>query len=144
MTGSWPSFHAHGGSTPHPSAPIGLTRSRWPTIHDRPTSATSRRSAAASDAAESSMPHGELPISASTQRRLLDSVLATLGDKYVFPDAAAAIATAIRARAARGEYASITDGTTFAQLLTTHLRAAANDQHLALYCSAEPRPLSPD
>src|SRR3954469_18714309 len=90
------------------------------------------------------MADGELPITSGARERLLDRVLTTLADKYLFPDVAARIATAIRARAARGEYASITDGTALAQLLTTHLRAAGNDQHLALYCSPEPRQLGPD
>jgi retinol-binding protein 3 len=89
------------------------------------------------------MSDGELPITAGTRERLLDRVLATLADKYVFPDVAAGIATAIRTRAARGEYASITDGAAFAQLLTAHLRAAGHDNHLALYCSLEPRRFSP-
>src|SRR3954449_6659954 len=90
------------------------------------------------------MADGELPISSGARDRLLERVLATLAEKYLFPDVAARIATEIRTRAARGEYASITDGHAFAQLLTRHLRAAGNDQHLGLYCSAEPRPLSAD
>src|SRR3954467_785856 len=90
------------------------------------------------------MADGELPITSGARERLLDSVLTTLCEKYLFPDVADRIATEIRTRAARGEYASITDGHAFAQLLTTHLRAAGNDKHLGLYCSAEPRPLSPD
>src|SRR3954453_3789201 len=143
MTGWWQSFHAPEPSTPQPSAPTRPTRLRWPTIRARPTSATSRRSAAGTDAAEASMSDGELPITAGTRERLLDRLLATLADKYVFPDVAAGIATAIRTRAARGEYASITDGAAFAQLLTAHLRAAGHDNHLALYCSLEPRRFSP-
>src|SRR4051794_16191257 len=90
------------------------------------------------------MADGEVPLPNGARERLLDSVLSTLADKYLFPEVAARIATEIRTRAARGEYAAITDGQAFAQLLTTHLRAAGHDQHLALYCSAEPRPLSPD
>src|SRR3954451_6462106 len=90
------------------------------------------------------MADGELPITSGARERLLDGVLMTLSEKYVFPDVAARIATEIRTRAARGEYASITDGNVFAQLLTTHLHAAGNDKHLGLYCSAEPHPRSPD
>ena len=76
------------------------------------------------------MADGELPITSDARERLLDGVLTTLCDKYIFPEIAAQIATEIRTRAARGEYASITDGNAFAQLLTTHLRAAGNDQLL--------------
>src|SRR3954462_12499993 len=83
------------------------------------------------------MADGELPISCGARERLLDRGLPTLSEKYIFPDVAARIATEIRTRAARGEYAAITDGHAFAQLLTTHLRAAGNDKHLGLYCSAE-------
>src|SRR3954470_3469150 len=90
------------------------------------------------------MADGGLPITRGTRERLLDRVLTTLSEKYLFPDVAAQIATEIRTRAERGEYAAITDGHAFAQLLTAHLRAAGNDKHLGLYCSAEPRPLSPD
>src|SRR3954470_8522189 len=90
------------------------------------------------------MADGGLPITRGARERLLDRVLTTLSEKYLLPDVAARIATEIRTRAARGEYAAITDGNAFAQLLTTHLRAAGNDKHLGLYCSAEPRPLSPD
>src|SRR4051812_31649022 len=129
---------------PQPSAPIVLTRSKRPTIHGRRTSATYRRSAAAPDANQGAMAESELPITSRARERLLDSVLTTLCEKYVFPDVAARIAAEIRTRAARGEYASITDGHAFAQLLTAHLRTAGNDQHLGLYCSAEPRPRSPD
>src|SRR4051794_1731677 len=90
------------------------------------------------------MAEGALAITCGARERLLDRVLTTLSEKYLFPDVAARIATELRTRAARGEYASITDGHAFAQLLTAHLRAAADDKHLRLYCSAEPRPLSSD
>src|SRR3954451_20703183 len=73
------------------------------------------------------MADGGLPITSGARERLLDRVLTTLSEKYIFPDVAARIATEIRTRAARGEYAAITDGPAFAQLLTTHLRAAGND-----------------
>jgi hypothetical protein len=69
-------------------------------------------------------------IDAATRTRVIDAASAKLDEFYVFPDVAKKMAIAVRARAKRGEYNSVTDGNTFAKLLTEHFREVSHDKHL--------------
>jgi len=71
-------------------------------------------------------------IDAATRTRVIDAAGAKLDEFYVFPDVAKKMALAVRARAKRGEYDSVTDGNTFAKLLTEHFREVSHDKHLSV------------
>jgi C-terminal processing protease CtpA/Prc len=72
------------------------------------------------------------PIDAATRTRVIDGVLTELNKSYVFPDVAKKMETAIRERAKKGEYDSLTDGKAFAEKLTEDLRAICQDKHLRI------------
>ena len=71
-------------------------------------------------------------IDAATRARVIDAAVAKLDEFYVFPDVAKKMGMAVRARAKRGEYDSVTDGKVFADLLTTHFRDVSHDKHLSV------------
>src|SRR5579863_9291372 len=69
-------------------------------------------------------------IDAATRARVIDAAIAKIDEFYVFPDVAKKMGMAVRARAKRGEYDSITDGNAFAKQLTEDFRAVSHDKHL--------------
>jgi hypothetical protein len=69
-------------------------------------------------------------IDAATRARVIDGAIAKIDEFYVFPDMAKKMAIAVRARAKRGEYDSVTDGNAFAKLLTENFRDVSHDKHL--------------
>ncbi len=71
-------------------------------------------------------------IDASTRARVIDAAIAKIDEFYVFPDVAKKMGMAVRARAKRGEYDSVTDGNAFANLLTEHFRDVSHDKHLSV------------
>jgi hypothetical protein len=79
-------------------------------------------------------------IDAATRKRVLDGAVAKLDTYYVFPDVAAKMAAAVRARLERGEYDGVQSGVTFASRLTEHLRDVSHDLHLGVSFSAAPIP----
>jgi len=88
-------------------------------------------------------------IDAATRARVIDAAIAKLDEFYVFPDVAKKMGMAVRGRAKRGEYDSVTDGNEFANLLTAHFRDVSHDKHLSVTFSptrlpAESSSPSPD
>jgi Peptidase family S41/N-terminal domain of Peptidase_S41 in eukaryotic IRBP len=71
-------------------------------------------------------------IDAATRVRVIDGAIAKLDEFYVFPDVAKKMAMAVRGRAKRGEYNSVTDGNEFAKQLTEHFRDVSHDRHLSV------------
>jgi hypothetical protein len=69
-------------------------------------------------------------IDAATRARVIDGAIAKLDEFYVFPEVAKKMGMAVRARAKRGEYDSVTDGNAFAKLLTSHFQDVSHDKHL--------------
>ena len=82
-----------------------------------------------------------LQIDAPLRTQVIEALLQTLTEHYVFPEVAAAMDEAIRRRASNGEYDTITDGTRLAETLQAHLREVSHDKHLRVFFSPEPRPL---
>lgn len=72
--------------------------------------------------------------------RIIEGAIEQLADYYVFPDVAAKMGDAVRARLKRGEYDKVTDGETFARLLTTHFQDVSHDRHLRVMYSPVPLP----
>jgi hypothetical protein len=69
-------------------------------------------------------------IDAATRKRVIDGAIVQLDSHYVFPEVATKMAESLRARHARGEYERVTNGISFASLLTEHLQAVSRDKHL--------------
>jgi hypothetical protein len=71
-------------------------------------------------------------VDAATRARVIDGAIAMLDEFYVFPEVAKKMGIAVRGRAKRGEYNSVTDGNEFAKLLTEHFRDVSHDRHLSV------------
>jgi retinol-binding protein 3 len=86
----------------------------------------------------------DFKIDAAGRARVIESAAAKLDTYYVFPDVAAKMAADVRGRMKRGEYDRVTNGITFANLLTEHFRSVSHDLHLGVGFSAprvpDPRP----
>jgi hypothetical protein len=72
----------------------------------------------------------DVKLDAAWRSRVIEGVANKLNEYYVFPDKAAQMGEAVTARQRRGEYDSVTDGETFATMLTDHLREISKDKHL--------------
>jgi hypothetical protein len=69
-------------------------------------------------------------IDAATRDRVIAGAIAKLNESYVFPETATKMGDAVRARQKRGEYDAVTNGATFASLLTEHFQDVSHDRHL--------------
>jgi hypothetical protein len=72
----------------------------------------------------------DFKIDAAERGRVIDSAIAKLNESYVFPETAKRMGDSVRARLERGEYDAVTNGATFASLLTEDLQAVSHDKHL--------------
>jgi retinol-binding protein 3 len=84
-----------------------------------------------------------LPIDAATADAVIDQALKNLDEDYIFPDAAAKMAQAIRRRQAGKEYAGIKTGQELAEQLTKDLQAVSGDKHLRIDCITQKLPKPP-
>jgi retinol-binding protein 3 len=85
----------------------------------------------------------DFKIDAATPARVIDGAIANLNEFYVFPETAKKMEEGIRARQKRGEYDSVTDGDTFANMLTAHLQEVSHDKHLHVNFSPMRLPTGP-
>jgi len=69
-------------------------------------------------------------IDSETRARVIDGAVAKLNEFYVFPETAKKMEEAVRERQKRGEYDSVSDGDTFANMLTEHFQQVSHDKHL--------------
>jgi hypothetical protein len=72
----------------------------------------------------------DFKIDAATRSRVIDGALENLNAYYVFPDVARKMEEAVRLRQKKGEYDSVTDGDSFAHMLTSNLQDVSHDKHL--------------
>lgn len=77
-------------------------------------------------------------IDGATKAAVVRDVLQRLDRRYVFPDKAALMATAINAHLAAGDYESISSATAFAMQLTRDLQAVSHDKHLRVRYGTPP------
>lgn len=81
-------------------------------------------------------PRGDLPagpdvtLTPVVRNEILEKCIATLRERYVFPEVAKKMEQAIRERMASKEYDAITSSRALADELTEELRAVSNDLHL--------------
>ena len=76
------------------------------------------------------MDRPDFTIAPAERDAAIEAALKALNENYVFPETAAKMQEAIRARAARGEYASLTSAKAFAAKLTEDLQEVSRDKHL--------------
>jgi retinol-binding protein 3 len=81
-------------------------------------------------------------IDAATRKHVIDGAIAMLDEFYVFPEVAKKMGIAVRGRAKRGEYDSVTDGDAFARLLAAHFQEVSHDKHI--FVSFSPTQLPED
>lgn len=85
-------------------------------------------------------------IDSATRARAVDEAIAALDANYVFPGVAKTMADTVRQRLRRGVYDGVTNGLTFASMLTEHFQEVSHDKHLRVRFAAAPpppRPLDP-
>ena len=85
-------------------------------------------------------PQPDMTVDAAARKEVIENLIKRLNDAYVFPDTAAKMEQAVRARAARGEYEQISSAAQFAEKLTADLREVSRDKHLGVRYSARPLP----
>ncbi|MFN3648660.1 MAG: S41 family peptidase [Armatimonadota bacterium] len=79
-------------------------------------------------------------IMAATRSEVIEGVLKALHEDYVFPEVAEKMAAAVREKAGRKEYDSLTSGEALAERLTADLQAVSRDKHLRVRYSPSPIP----
>jgi len=82
----------------------------------------------------------EFRIDAAERTRVIDGAIAKLDESYVFPETAKRMADSVRAREKRGDYDDVTNGMTFARMLTDDFQAVSHDRHLRVNFSPSPLP----
>jgi hypothetical protein len=82
-------------------------------------------------------------LDAAERQRVIDAVIANLKGHYIYPDVAQKVADALLSHEKAGEYDAITDGATFADLLTKQLRDMSHDMHFEVVYSHNPLPDRP-
>jgi hypothetical protein len=75
-------------------------------------------------------PPKDFTITAAERDQVIKGAIAKLNENYVFPDVARKMGDAVNARAAKGEYASITSAKALADKLTADFREVSHDKHL--------------
>src|SRR5262249_8718800 len=80
-----------------------------------------------------------LTLTPELRQSTIEGVLKELHDRYIFPDVAEKMETAVRDRAARKEYDEVKTGQELARLLTEHLREVCKDKHLRIFASPRRR-----
>jgi hypothetical protein len=74
----------------------------------------------------------DFPVDARMRTDAIEGALARLTEAYVFPEVAAKMEEAVRARLARGEYDQITSARQLCDKLTADLREVSKDKHLGM------------
>jgi hypothetical protein len=82
----------------------------------------------------------DMTIDAAARKEVIDNLFKRLNDTYVFPETAAKMEQAVRARVGRGEYDAITSARKFAEKLTTDIQEVSHDKHLRVRYSFQPIP----
>ena len=82
----------------------------------------------------------DFKIDAAARARVIEAAIAQLDSNYVFPDVAKKMASTVRDRGKRGAYDDVTNGLSFATVLTEDLQGVSKDKHLRVNYSAPPIP----
>ncbi|MDT7780636.1 MAG: hypothetical protein QOC99_3148 [Acidobacteriota bacterium] len=86
----------------------------------------------------------DMTVDAAARKEVIENLFKRLNDTYVFPETAAKMEQAVRARMSRGEYDQLTSAKQFAQKLTADVQEVSHDKHLRVRYSFQPIPQRPD
>src|SRR4051794_5397699 len=75
----------------------------------------------------------DVKLDAAARSHVIDLITTDLNEAYVYPLVAQKMTASLRQHESRGDYNAITDGETFASLLTTHLLEISHDKHLGVF-----------
>ncbi len=78
----------------------------------------------------------DFKIDAAARTRVIEGAIAKLDSNYVFPNVAAKMAARVRERNTQGAYNDVTNGLSFAVLLTDEFQGVSKDKHLRVNFSA--------
>jgi hypothetical protein len=80
-------------------------------------------------------------IDAAERARVIEGAIGKLDESYVFPETAKRMADSVRARQKRGEYDAVTNGASFARILTENFQDVSHDKHLRVNFSPRALPV---
>src|SRR5260370_29840033 len=80
----------------------------------------------------------DLRIDEAVRRSVIECLVSKIEAGYVIPEAAQAAIRHLRTAQASGDYDECGTGTSFAERLTSDLRSATRDRHIAVYFDPEP------
>jgi hypothetical protein len=72
----------------------------------------------------------DFKVDAATRARVIEGAILNLNEFYVSRETAKKMADAVRTRQKKGEYDSVTDGDSFAKMLTDNFQEVSHDKHL--------------
>jgi retinol-binding protein 3 len=82
----------------------------------------------------------DMTVDAAARKEVIENLIKRLNEAYIFPDTAAKMEQAVRARLAKGEYEQLTSAKKFAEKLTADVQEVSHDKHLRVRYSAQPIP----
>jgi len=85
----------------------------------------------------------DMTVDAAARKEVIETLVKRLNEAYIFPDTAARMEQAVRARLAKGEYDQLTSAKKFAEKLTADVQEVSRDKHLRVRYSAQPIPERP-
>jgi hypothetical protein len=86
-------------------------------------------------------PQKDATMNAAARQEVIESLISTLNQFYVFPEGAAVIERGLRAQLMKGEFANADSAKQFARLLTEHVQALVPDRHLEVRYFEAPIPV---
>lgn len=86
----------------------------------------------------------DFEVTPAERAEVIENAIAELNAIYVFPETAKKMEQSLRARVAKGEYASITSARELAQKMTDDLREVSRDKHLQIFHFANGVPAAPE
>ena len=116
---------AHGTGTPSENGAFKSNKSveTTPTLATLPNPVTG---------AQRQLAFTGAPLDAVARRRVISEMIINLRRYYIYPTVAHRMAASLRRHEKNGDNDGVTDGTAFASLLTTQLRAVSHDRHLGV------------
>jgi Peptidase family S41/N-terminal domain of Peptidase_S41 in eukaryotic IRBP len=86
-------------------------------------------------------PQKDMTMNAGARREVIESLISTLTQSYVFPEKAAVIERGLRAQLVKGEFDNADSAKQFARMLTEHVQALVPDRHLEVRYFEAPIPV---
>ncbi len=86
-------------------------------------------------------PQKDAPMNAAARQEVIESLISTINQAYVFPEKAAVIEHGLRAQLTKGTFDTTDSAIQFARILTEHMQALVPDRHLEVRYFEAPIPV---